>query len=430
MINNASSTPTRGDRAALLLTADTLAIAVAVALPWSTSATQILGVVWLLLALPAVGWTPIRQQLTSAPGGLPLLLWCLALAGTLWSDVGWIERLQGLNSFHRLLVIPVLLAEFRRSERGSRVLYGFLASSTAVLALSFALILMPGLNWRGTHEAIPAHDDVFQGSEFLICAFGLVGVGWSAVRQRHRRMTLASIVLAVLFLINFGFVDLFSRTVGPVAFALTCLLGWRLFRWKGILAGMIAALLMGGVFWIASPTVRDRVANSMRELTNYRQANQVTSIGEHVAFLKESLAIIASAPIIGHGTGSIVDQFRRITTGKTGVSSEGTDNPHNQTFTIAIQLGLVGAILLWSMWLAHLILFCRDGPIAWIGIVVAVENVLSSIVHSHLFDFSNGWLYIFGVGVLGGMILRQRDWDRAKASAAAEPAVAHNPIDT
>jgi hypothetical protein len=24
-----------------------------------------------------------------------------------------------------------------------------------------------------------------------------------------------------------------------------------------------------------------------------------------------------------------------------------------------------------------------------------------------LFDFSNGWLYVFGVGVLGGMALRE-----------------------
>jgi hypothetical protein len=25
-----------------------------------------------------------------------------------------------------------------------------------------------------------------------------------------------------------------------------------------------------------------------------------------------------------------------------------------------------------------------------------------------LFDFANGWLYVFGVGVLGGMALRER----------------------
>ena len=85
-----------------------------------------------------------------------------------------------------------------------------------------------------------------------------------------------------------------------------------------------------------------------------------------------------------------------------------TVNPHNQTFAVAIQIGLLGAIVLWSMWIAHLRLFRGEGGIAWFGTVLVVETIVSSTVHSHLFDFANGWLYVFGVGVLGGMALRQQ----------------------
>ena len=420
----------RIDRSVLLYIADCLAVAVAVALPWSTSATQIFGVAWLLLVLPAIGWKPIKQELASAPGGLPLLLWCAALVGTLWADVGWRERLEGLDSFHRLLVIPVLLTEFRQSERGFWVLYGFLISAAALLIVSFVLLLTPGLSWRGTHPGIPVHDDIFQGSVSLICAFALFGVAVTALREGCWCLASVLVAAAALFLGNFAVVSLISRSAVPIAFALACLLGWRSFRWAGILVSVAIMLALGVAFWFGSLTVRERAASSMDELTNYRVFNRATSIGEHIAFLEESVAIITSAPIIGHGTGSIADQFRRITAGKSGVSGEATDNPHNQTFTIAIQLGIVGVILLWSMWIAHFLLFNRDGTIAWMGTVVVVENVLSSAVHSHLFDFANGWLYIFGVGVLGGMILRQRDCDRAKASAAAEPAVLHNPVET
>lgn len=413
-----SLTMLRVDRSVLLFIADCLAVGVAVALPWSTSATQILGVAWLFLAMPAVGWAPIQRELISAAGGLPLLLWCAALAGTLWADVGWSERLQGLDSFHRLLVLPLLLAEFRRSERGHWVLYGFLVSSAAVLVLSFVLVLTPGLTWRGNNPGVPFHDDIYQGSAFLICAFALLGAALTTLRERSWRLTAALALAAAGFLSNFAFVESFSRNAVPVAVALAALLGWRSFRWQGLLGSVVAVLAIGTLFWFGSPTVRERAASSMQELTNYRTANQPTAIGEHIAFFEESLAIIASAPIIGHGTGSIAEQFRRITTGKTGVSGEATDNPHSQTFTVAIQLGLVGAALLWSMWLAHFMLFCRDGLIAWIGTVVVVENVVSSIVHSHLFDFSNGWLYIFDVGVLGGMMLRRRSCDPTTAAAA------------
>ena len=39
--------------------------------------------------------------------------------------------------------------------------------------------------------------------------------------------------------------------------------------------------------------------------------------------------------------------------------------------------------------------------------VVVIENVMSSGANSHLFDFSQGWLYVFGVGVAGGVALKK-----------------------
>ena len=83
-------------------------------------------------------------------------------------------------------------------------------------------------------------------------------------------------------------------------------------------------------------------------------------------------------------------------------------NPHNQVLAVAIQLGMLGAAILIAMWLAHLALFRGGGLIAWIGIVMVVQNVASAPFNSHLFDSFHGWLYVFGVGVLGGIALRER----------------------
>jgi O-antigen ligase len=35
-----------------------------------------------------------------------------------------------------------------------------------------------------------------------------------------------------------------------------------------------------------------------------------------------------------------------------------------------------------------------------------VQNIFTSLLNSHLFDFSEGWLYVLGVGIAGGMTLR------------------------
>jgi len=68
----------------------------------------------------------------------------------------------------------------------------------------------------------------------------------------------------------------------------------------------------------------------------------------------------------------------------------------------------VGAALLVALWVAHLLLFRGEGYAAWIGLIVVVQSIIGSLFNSHLFDFTQGWIYVFGVGVAGGMVLRQR----------------------
>jgi hypothetical protein len=58
------------------------------------------------------------------------------------------------------------------------------------------------------------------------------------------------------------------------------------------------------------------------------------------------------------------------------------------------------------MWLSHLLLFRGEGLVAWIGLLIVVQNIFTSLFNSHLFDFHEGWMYVLGVGVAGGMVLR------------------------
>jgi O-antigen ligase len=74
---------------------------------------------------------------------------------------------------------------------------------------------------------------------------------------------------------------------------------------------------------------------------------------------------------------------------------------------VAIQLGLIGTIALLLMWISHLRLFRGGGLVPWIGLVAVVQNMVGSLFNSHLSDFTQGWIYVFAVGTLGGMALRQ-----------------------
>jgi O-antigen ligase len=385
--------------------ADALAAAVAVSLPWSTSATSILIVLWLIALAPTLDVAAVRRELASPAGGLPVLLWGVGALGMLWADVSWSERLDGLSGFHKLLLIPLLLAQFRRSAHGRWVVVGFLASSTVLLAVSWALVLTPGLIWRGkASPGVPVKDYILQSEIFAICAFGLIGKA-AELWYARRRWALGLLVVAAAFIANIGYVAT-ARTTLVVMVALLLLFGLRQFGWKGALGVTLSGATLAGAIWVSSPYLRERVSAAVEEVQTYGSSKVDTSVGLRFEYWKKSLALIAEAPVIGHGTGTIPQLFRRDAAPDIDVMLL-TTNPHSQILTVAVQLGAFGAGVLIAMWVAHFALFRGDTTAAWFGLVVVTYNVVSSLFNSHLFDFSQGWLYVFGVGLMGGMVLRR-----------------------
>jgi hypothetical protein len=89
------------------------------------------------------------------------------------------------------------------------------------------------------------------------------------------------------------------------------------------------------------------------------------------------------------------------------MAAEIAANPHNQTLAVGIQIGLVGIAVLVAMWFAHLSLFRSGSFAAWVGLVVVSQNIIGSLFNSHLFDFTHGWLYVVGVGIAGGTVLKE-----------------------
>src|SRR5581483_679144 len=112
---------------------DWLAIAAAISIPWSTSATGILVGLWLLALVPTLDWMQLRRLVLQPAGGLPIALILLACVGTLWAEVSWHDRWGGLGGFVKLLPIPLFMVQFRRSENGYRVFVGFLIGCLALL---------------------------------------------------------------------------------------------------------------------------------------------------------------------------------------------------------------------------------------------------------------------------------------------------------
>ena len=406
------------NRARLADTADGLAVAVAVSLPWSTSATSILTVLWRLALSPTLEWSDVRRELATPAGGLPVLLCLLGALGMLWADVSLLERWKGFDSFLKFLVIPLLLVQFRRSDRGLWVLGGYGVACVVVLALSSMFWLWPGTAFLHTlDKGVPVKNAATQSGEFVTCIFGFLYVALECFERRRWLWALGLLAVVLAMLANIFYLAT-GRTALAIIPVLLVIFAAKRLKAKGIIVLFLSVIVVGSLAWYSSPYLRNRTLQVWTDIQKYEQTEEKNASGERIEFIKKSFGFVREAPIIGHGTGSIAPLFAQSAVAQTGAAAFATTNPHNQTFAVAIQIGLAGAIVLWAMWIAHLSLFRGSGLAEWIGLVVVVQNIVGSLFNSHLFDFMQGWVYVLGVGVAGGMALKNR---ATKAPAGVTP---------
>jgi len=266
--------------------ADWLAILVAVELPWSTTGTVILLLLALLAGIGARDFKGWRDQALTPAGGLPVALWALAVIGMLWADAPLAERFDGMSSLTKLLAIPLLLAHFRRSERGVWVLIAFVASSAILLVLSWGLVLLPDLSWRGRDKwtpGIPVKDYIAQAQVFTLCVFGLCEGAVLAWRKGRRRLAAGLMLLALAFLANVLYVAP-SRTALVTIPILLMLFGVLRFGWKGAAGVLMLTAALALAAWQTSPTLRHRVTMLQEEVRDFDPKGADTSTGERLEF--------------------------------------------------------------------------------------------------------------------------------------------------
>jgi len=416
------------DPAARIRTVDLLTVAIAVLLPWSTTGVSVGAGLWLIVFVFTIDPRDFLASLRRPASALPLAFVVLVLLGLLWSEGPAPDRIRQLSQVAKLLVLPLLIYHFGRSSRGMAVFTCFLISCAVLSLVSCLVALDPTLSAKAYFSrgaftptsGIFVRDYIDQGQEFSLCAVALAYPAVTAWQEGRTRMALGLGALGLWFVVNLLFV-ITSRTAlvtMPVMLAVFALMH---LRWRVALALLCGLVLLAAAALSVSHQLQETVG---KFFTDYRytsvQKNE-SGIGSRLIYWQKSLHFFATAPVIGHGTGATRTLFEQTAEERIGTSTMVmvVSNPHNQTLNVAVQWGLVGVVLLWAMWIVHLLLFRGEGLVAWIGLLVVVQNMLSSLVNSHLFDFTEGWIYVLGVGIAAGMTLAQRVSLQSLAPAGA-----------
>lgn len=414
----------RHDPAARIRNVDLIAVLVAALLPWSTSGVSIGIVLWLAAIATTLELRPFLHSLKRPICVLPIALVALAAMGTLWSDAPWSARTYALSPATKLLVLPFLLYHFERSTRGMWVFIAFLASCTLLTVASWIVAIDPGLSLKApgepTGHGIFVKNYIDQSQEFLLCTVVLAFPIITLLREGNVRQALLLTLVAANFVVNMVFVVV-SRTALVTLPVMLAVFAMAHLKWRTNVMLLVAAVVFGALAWTVSPQLQATTDKFTRDYRIYKELNQPTSVGLRLEFWEKSLRFFAEAPVIGHGTGSTRRLFEAAATGPAVLAqAQVIGNPHNQTLNVAVQWGTIGVVILYAMWFSHFALFRGEGLAAWIGLMVVLQNMFSSLFNSHLFDFHEGWMYVLGVGVAGGMVLRARS-EAAECSRTARP---------
>jgi O-antigen ligase len=399
------------DPSAWATAVDIFVVLLAVALPFSTSLVAIFAVAMLVAMAPGLDVEAFLRALKRPIAAAPVALFALAVVGALWSDAPWGVRFYAMLPTIKLLALPFLFYHFERSERGEAVLIAFLVSCLALVAMSWIVMIDPALTLKSGAEAVRGifvKNYIDQSQEFTLCAVALAYPMVMFARSGRIWPALLCTAIAASFILTMTFV-IVSRTALVTMPVMLAVFGLMHLSARTNLAISGAAVVIAAVAFLASPQLDHTVSSFKRDYQLYEENGTSTSIGERLEYWRKSLRFFVEAPLVGHGTGSTRGLFERAASGPAVLAAgKVINNPHNQILNVAVQWGAIGVAALLAMWFLHLLLFRGGGLANWIGLLVVVQNIFTSLFNSHIFDFHEGWMYVLGVGVAGGMALKAR----------------------
>jgi O-antigen ligase len=382
------------------------AIATAFALPLSTSGQAIAVSVFAVLALLTLDRARFAATLRTPAAWLPVALFALIAIGVLWSVQPFGAAAKWIGPYAKLLLIPVVMATAFTPRQALQVGTGFLAACVILLALSWASFLWPAGPWTWFKSpGVPVKDNAVQSGCFALCAFGLA-IGALRVWSADRRRALAMTVLALLFFADVFLIYL-SKTGAIMATALVGLFVIHAGGWRRALIVAVAAIIVIGGALLASPQAQRRIAEINSDInasSGQTAAGETISTGARLDFWRKAVDFVKAAPVLGHGTGSIKPLYQSLEATRPSPYGEATPDPHNQTLHTVLQVGIVGGLLLWAMWVFHARLFLARDMASIFGQAIVLQNVIGSLFNSHLSAVTQGMLYCLAVGLLGAVV--------------------------
>jgi len=324
----------------------------------------------------------------------PVALWAISLLifiiiGFFYSSVGWKESFDTFAKYRELFLIPLFLISFSQLKSKKYAWFALLVSIIVTLIVSYLYALGIPISGKAISNAPAFKNYITQSIIMIFAAYALILFAFLHKKYRYPALFLAMLALFDTLFLSFG------RTGYILFFILMLLLLWQLFKAKGLISGIVLAIIVAIGLYHFSPTLQHRLIAGFNDIEKYEQGYpENTSLGMRLEYYKYSWKLFQKNPLFGKGTGSFEKEYAKI-------SPRPTQNPHNEYLMIATQWGLIGVILfvgmLVSLWNIAKVLPLFEGYVAQ-GLALTMASIC--LFNSALLDFTEAHLFAWLVGLL------------------------------
>lgn len=382
-----------------------LTVALGFAIPISTTLTDILAVLVLVMWFFAGHYKTVKNQVRSNPVvQASLLLFLILIVGMIYTPVSFGEAGKMLKKYRELLMMIFLIPFLIKEEHRDWAQKAFALAMLLTLAFSFYKFFSYPDNLDPTLRTGNAFKDSIIHS-FLLAVFAF-GLMTHILQQRIDR----SRIIAAIGVFIVATVNLFFMTDGRTGFVIYYLLGFLLviqqFKWRMAVLGMVAL----GILHFSAAGVSETYNQQMGRIVDKAQVylksgSTQSSIGKRLEFIENSYYLMAERPVFGHGTGSFARQYAALAEAK-GIELK-TVNPHNEYLMIGVQTGLVGVgFLLYFMFCQWKHSFRLTPLNKNLAMGLALVTAAGCMANSFFLDHTEGMFIIYFSALLFAPLTR------------------------
>ena len=323
-----------------------------------------------------------------------IAIFLLLVIGLVYTSASMDDALSMLKKYSKFIYVPLLLCAFHE-QRWKKIGYvAFISGVTLMMFLSYMTLFgwQPESIYAGAYAG-PYYDEniVFRSriAHATLVAFLVYLFIQHAITNNQLIIRVLFIGLAIFASINV-LIMVPSRSGQVLWVVLMLLLVYQHFDWKRIIVGLIIVPVLAVGVLIMSETSRIRIIEVKNDIELIKEGNYSTSLGYRVIWAKGGWDAFKRSPIIGTGTGSFYNEFKKYlqTKGVEDAEKYYSKNPHNGYVNVGVQLGCLGLIILFLLFIQQWRIsnsFSDFGSNIAKGFVVTVviSNFMNSFIYSH-----------------------------------------------